>query len=200
MVDNLLVKIVTTKFVVTCCSKYIEDTVTKFKDRHVESTTTKVKYQDFLIFVSLVQTISKGCCSWLVDDTFYFKTSDFTSVFGCLTLSIVEVSRNSDNSFSYFFTKVFFSVAFQVLKNHSWDFLWCVFFAICWNFFRSSHFWFDRDDGIWVGYCLAFCRITNDDFTIFERHNRRSCAVSFWVCDDFWFSSFKNCNCWVCCT
>ena len=200
VVDDFLVKVITTEFVIPCSCQYIKDTITKFKDRYVECTTTKVEYQDFFFFISLIQTISKGCCCWFVDDTFYFKTSDFTSVFSCLTLRIVEVSWNCDNSFGYFFTKVIFSITFQVLKNHSWDFLWCVFFTVGRNLFRSTHLRFDRDHCIWVCNCLTFCSVTNDDFTVFEWHNRWSCTVSFWVCDDFWFSSFKNCYCWVCCT
>ena len=60
----------------------------------------------------LPTSLSRPCQSssgWFVDDTFYFQTCDTASIFGCLTLSIVKVGRNGDNSFSYRLTRVIFS-------------------------------------------------------------------------------------------
>ncbi len=45
-------------------------------------------------------------------------------------------------------------------------------------------------------YCLTFCSITNDDFSVWMIH-RWVLAVTFWdFAMIFTFSSFKNCNCW----
>lgn len=130
---------------------------------------------------------------------FYFKICNFISVFSCLMLCIVEVSWNSNNCFFYFFFKIVFSIIFKVLKNYCWNFLRSIFFIICRNFFRSFYFWFDRDNSIWICYCLMFCSIIYDNFIIFEWYYWRSCMIVFWVSNDFWFSFFKNCYCWVCC-
>ena len=70
-------------------------------DRYIECTTTKVIYHDLLLIL-IVKSISKCCCCRLIDDTFYIKSCNLTSIFCCLTLSIVEVSRYCDNSLCYF--------------------------------------------------------------------------------------------------
>lgn len=44
-----------------------------------------------------VQAISNGCSSGLIDDTQDIQSRDGSSVFGGLTLGVIEVSRNCDN-------------------------------------------------------------------------------------------------------
>lgn len=45
----------------------------------------------------LVQSISNSCSSRLIDDAQYIKARDGPSIFGGLTLGIVEVSWNCDD-------------------------------------------------------------------------------------------------------
>lgn len=50
-----------------------------------------------LVSYLFVQAISNGCSSGLVDDAQHIKSSDDSSVFGGLTLGVIEVSRNCYN-------------------------------------------------------------------------------------------------------
>src|SRR5690606_5614892 len=73
-----------------------------------------------------VHTVSQSSCGRLVDDTLHFQTGNLPSFFGSLTLSIVEVSRNCDYSFSYFLSQEILSSALHFLKNHCRNLLRCI--------------------------------------------------------------------------
>ena len=76
-------------------------------------------------------------------EEFYIKSCDLTCIFCSLTLSIVEVSRNCDNSFCYFLTKVSFCICFQFLKDHCRNLLWRIFLVVNIYFIICSHLSFD---------------------------------------------------------
>jgi hypothetical protein len=76
-----------------------------FDNRDIEGTTTQVVNRDSTVANFFIQTVGQCRSGWFVDDTFYFQTCDTASIFGCLTLSIVEVCRNGDNRFSYRFAR-----------------------------------------------------------------------------------------------
>src|SRR5690606_12308536 len=77
-----------------------------------------------------VLTVSESCSGRLVDDTFYIKTRDTAGVFRCLSLSIVEVSRNCNNGFLYRLTEVVFSGFLHLLEDLRGDLLWRILFAV----------------------------------------------------------------------
>ena len=97
-----------------------------------------------LIFLGL-EAVSESSGGWLVDDTFDFEASDFTSIFGSLALRIVEVSRNSNNSFGNFFAKESFGIGFDLGKHHSRNFFWGVFLAIHLDSYAITFF----NDFVW---------------------------------------------------
>jgi hypothetical protein len=70
----------------------------KKKKLTVKGTTTQIVDQDVLLLGFLVQTISDGRSGGFVDNTEHIQTCDGASVLGGLTLSIVEVGGNGDNS------------------------------------------------------------------------------------------------------
>ena len=74
--------------------------VAQLKNGNIERTAAKVEDQNLFILVGFVETVSKSRCRRLIDDTHNLETSDLACVLGCLTLSVVEVSRNSDNCLS----------------------------------------------------------------------------------------------------
>ena len=96
---------------ITVRRKNFNNAVTDLDDGNIECTAAEVIYHDLLLFL-VVKAISKGCRCRLVDDTLYIKTGDLTCILCCLTLGIVEVSRNCDNSFCYLLTEVAFSICF----------------------------------------------------------------------------------------
>ena len=88
---------------ITVSSFYFKNTVTYIKDRYVESTAAKVINHNGMV-VAFINTIRQRCSSRLVDDTENFQACDTAGIFSCLTLTVREVSRNSNNCLSYFFT------------------------------------------------------------------------------------------------
>ena len=117
IICNLLVEVISTKSVITSCRKYFDNAITDLDYGYIECTTTKVVYHNLLLFL-IIKTISKCCCCRLIDNTFYIKSCDLTCILGSLTLSIIEISRNSDNCLCNLFTEVSFCISFQLLKDH----------------------------------------------------------------------------------
>ena len=221
-VDDYLIEVVTTKVSITVCRKYFEYTTTKFKDRYIECTTTKVEHSNLHVFVSLVQTISKSSGCRFVHNTFYFQTGNLSGFFRSLTLRVREICRNSDYCFRYFLSKIIFSSFLHFLKNHSRNFLRSVqtsvdvntrsvviashyFIRNTSNFFLNlvpifTHETFDRENGTCrVSNSLTFCRVAHLTFaTIYESDNRRSSTFTFTVCNYYRFVTFKYSNTRVC--
>ena len=77
-----------------------EDTTLDVQKGDIESTATKIVDEDvpLLLGLSGTETVSNGGSGGLVDDTENVEASDGTSVLGSLTLVVVEVGRNSDDS------------------------------------------------------------------------------------------------------
>ncbi|MNN47525.1 NAD-specific glutamate dehydrogenase [compost metagenome] len=103
IIDDDLVKVVTTQTVVTASSFNFEETIAQFKNGYVECSAAKVIYEDRLI-LRFFHTICKSGSRWFVDDTQNFKSSNFTSIFSSLTLAVIEISWNSNNSLCYSLT------------------------------------------------------------------------------------------------
>ena len=79
MVDQPVVKVLTTQVSVTSCGLDLENALLDGQQRHIEGATTKVKDQNIALAdgcVLLIETVSDGCSSWLVDDTHALQASD----------------------------------------------------------------------------------------------------------------------------
>jgi hypothetical protein len=95
--DKVNIEVLTTKVGVTVGRLDLEDTVLDLKDGDIEGTTAKIVDGDNAVGL-LLKTIGEGSSSRLVDDTEDVETSNLTGILGRLTLSIVEVGRDSDDS------------------------------------------------------------------------------------------------------
>ncbi|ROW17094.1 hypothetical protein VPNG_01039 [Cytospora leucostoma] len=91
---------------------------------HIEGTTTQVEDEDVALALDLlVKTVSDGSGGRLVDDTEDVQASDETSVLGGLTLRVVEVGRNSDDSVVNGATEVCLSGLAHLGQDHGGDLL-----------------------------------------------------------------------------
>ena len=209
---------------ITVSRKDFEYTTTKFEDRDIKSTTTKVEYSNLHIFVSLVQTVCKSCSCRFVNNTFYFQTCNLSGFFSSLTLRVGEICRNGDNSFCNFLSQIIFSSLLHLLKNHCRDFLRSVqttvniytrsvvvtfhyFIRNTCNLFLYlvpvfTHKTFDREDRTCrVSNSLTFSRITYFTLAaIYKCNHRRSCTLTFTVCNYYRFVALKYGNTRVCCS
>mmetsp|Transcript_19946 Transcript_19946/g.28113 ORF Transcript_19946/g.28113 Transcript_19946/m.28113 type:complete len:145 (-) Transcript_19946:350-784(-) len=107
---------------VTVRRQHFEDTIVDCEERHIESTTTQIEYENSLLALCFVKTVRNGSRSWLVDDSHNVEASDGTSILGGLTLSIVEVGWDGHNGVSHFLAKVRLGDLLHLRENHSRDF------------------------------------------------------------------------------
>mmetsp|Transcript_11327 Transcript_11327/g.16686 ORF Transcript_11327/g.16686 Transcript_11327/m.16686 type:complete len:212 (+) Transcript_11327:1267-1902(+) len=100
-------------------SKNLKYTIVDGQKSNIESSTTKIENKNIGLSSSLVHTVSNGGSGRLIDNTLNLHTGDGTSILSCLTLGIVEVSRNSHNGVLDILSKEGLSSGLHLLKNHS---------------------------------------------------------------------------------
>jgi len=99
VVDETVVEVLTTKVSVTSSGLDLEDTLLNGQEGHIEGTTTKIEDEDVaLTLLLLVKTVGNGSGGGLVNDTEDVETGNETGVLGGLTLRVVEVGGDSDDS------------------------------------------------------------------------------------------------------
>ena len=93
---HLEIEVFTSESCVSVSGLNLEDTAGDFKDGDVKGAATEIVHSDDLS-ICLVHAEGKSRGSWLVDDTLDFKVCNLASVLCCLSLCVVEVSRDSDD-------------------------------------------------------------------------------------------------------
>uniref|UniRef100_A0A914N7Y7 Uncharacterized protein n=1 Tax=Meloidogyne incognita TaxID=6306 RepID=A0A914N7Y7_MELIC len=104
----------------------LKNTIFNSRNRHIKSSTAQVKNQDVALALAfLIQTISDGRSSWLVDDTQNIKSRNRSSILCGLALTVVEVSRHSDDSIFDRLTQKCLSrfLHFTICQDHCRNFL-----------------------------------------------------------------------------
>ena len=87
MVDESVVKVLTTQMRVTGGGLDLEDTLLDGQERDIEGSSSEVEDEDVLLTgVLLVETVGDGSGGGLVDDSENVETSDQTGVLGSLSL------------------------------------------------------------------------------------------------------------------
>lgn len=126
MVDETVVEVLTTQVSITGSRLDLEDTLLNGEQGNIESTTTKVEDEDIALALNLlIKTVGDGSSGRLVDDTQDVQASNETSVLGGLTLRVVEVGRDSDDSVVDGATQVSLSSLAHLGQHHGGDFLRC---------------------------------------------------------------------------
>jgi NAD-specific glutamate dehydrogenase len=123
VVDEAVVEIFSTEMAVTSDSLDLENTFYDSKEGHIASSSTKIKDEHVSFAdIFLVETVrdSSGC--GFIDDTEDVQARDGSSVFGGLSLRIIEIGGDSDDSVVDTFSKVRFGSYFHLEENHRRDF------------------------------------------------------------------------------
>mmetsp|Transcript_33377 Transcript_33377/g.45689 ORF Transcript_33377/g.45689 Transcript_33377/m.45689 type:complete len:468 (-) Transcript_33377:106-1509(-) len=123
VLHDSLIKIFASKMSITSSRKDFKDTRVNGQNRNIKSTTTKIVNHDVLFLVFLIKSISNRSSGRLVDDSKNVQTGNGTSVLGGLTLSIIEIGRDSDDSSRDLLSKIRLSDFFHLSQNHRRDFL-----------------------------------------------------------------------------
>lgn len=125
VVDETVVKVLTTQVSVTSSGLDLEDTLFDGKEGDIEGTATKIEDEDVAFTLGLlVKTISNGSSSGFVDDTEDVETGNQTGILGSLTLRVVEIGGDSDDSVVDGATEVGLSSLTHLGEDHGRDFLW----------------------------------------------------------------------------
>ena len=123
MLDDLVVKILTTKEGVTIGRLHLKYAITNLKDRHVKRTTTEVVDNNLAGFAP-VKTIGKRRCGRLVDDPQHFQPGNLAGILCGLPLRIIEIGRYSDNRLGHRFAKKRLCILFQLAQDKAGDLAW----------------------------------------------------------------------------
>jgi len=119
----------------------LEDTLLDSKKRDIECSSSEIEDENVLLTLSLlVETVSDSGGGRLVDDTENVESRDDTSILSGLTLRVVEVGGNSDDSVGDGGSEVSLSGFLHLEEDHGG------------NFFRGEllglSLVIDRDDGL----------------------------------------------------
>lgn len=124
VVDETVVEVLTTQVGVTSSGLDLEDTLLDGQEGDIEGTTTQVEDQDIALTLGLlVETVGDGGGSGLVDDTQDVQTGNETGVLGGLTLGVVEVGGDSDDSVGDGAAQVRLGGLTHLGQDHGGDFL-----------------------------------------------------------------------------
>lgn len=124
VVDQTVVEVFTTQVSVTSGRLDLEDTLLNGEERDIEGTTTKIEDQDVALTLDLlVKTVGNGGSGGLVDDSENVETGDETGILGSLTLRVVEVSGDGNNSVVDSLAEVRLSSLTHLGEDHGRDLL-----------------------------------------------------------------------------
>jgi hypothetical protein len=118
-IDEFGIEIDSTKMGVTVGSFYFKDTLRNGDEGDIKSTTSKIEDDAVLFFFRLfIKTISNCSSSWLINDSKNIETCDGCSILGSLSLRIIEICWDSDDSRFDILTKERISEFLQFYQNH----------------------------------------------------------------------------------
>jgi len=89
------------------------------KKRNIKSTTTKIENENISFFFALsIKTIGNGCSCWFIDNSENVDSRNSSSIFGGLSLGIIEIGWDSNDSRFDGLTQVGFSNFLHLYKDH----------------------------------------------------------------------------------
>lgn len=174
-----------------------------------------------------IETISNSSSSRLINNTENVETRDGTSIFSCLSLRVIEISRHSYDSWFNWLTKISLCNFLHFNKDHRRNLFSLEFFCFTFVFYNNHRFiissWFNferpelnvsLDCSIWkfttykslsiedgikrVSSSLIFSRITNKTLVFSESYVRWSGVETLIISDDFNFVVCPDTNTRVC--
>jgi hypothetical protein len=122
------VKILTTEVGISVGSLDLEHTVGDLQHGDIESTTTKIVDGDDTVI--LLETVGKGGSGGLVDHTVDGQTRNLTGILGCLSLLVVEVGWDGDNSVLDVLSEESLGGLLHLSENKTSDLRWRVALAL----------------------------------------------------------------------
>ncbi len=119
VIDESVVEILSSEMGVSGSGLDFEETVFDRQQGDIESTTSEIEDEnESLVLNILVQTVSNGSSGWLVDDSHDIESGNLTSVFGGLSLRVVEVSWDSNDCVLDFLSEIILGNFLHLGQDH----------------------------------------------------------------------------------
>lgn len=148
VVDDTVIEIFTTKMGITSGSQDLEDTIIDGQEGDIEGSSSEIVDDDLAFATLLIKTVRNSGGSWLVDNTKDVETGDGTGILGGLTLSVVEVGGDGDNSVGDGMAQIVLGGFLHLNQDHSGNFFRCevLKFALMFNANMWSAEFFDNSE------------------------------------------------------
>ena len=210
--------------VVAVCGENLDDAVCKIEQRDIERAAAQVEDKHLLVDILLVEAVGKSSCRRLVHDTLDIEACNLACILRCLTLCIIEVGRDRDDSLGDRLAEILLSVCLHLREDHCGNLLRRVVLSVDLDDSTSAgaalhgvrnglqlradlvvataHEALDREDGVLrVGDSLVLCCLADDAVSVrTEAHNGRRCTVALGVNDNGRLAALKNGHSRVGCT
>jgi len=180
VLDQFIVEVFAAEMGVTSGGFDFENTVLNCEKGNVKGSASQVENEHMLFALTfLIQTVSDGGCSRLVENTQDVEIGDDARILGGLTLGVVEVSRDCDDCVVDLLVEELFGSLSHLRQDHGAD-----FFGV-----ESLLFAFEIDDD--SGLVLAVClNLEGPHFHVFL-HDR---VLKFTADESF---GVEDCVFWV---
>mmetsp|Transcript_13431 Transcript_13431/g.20742 ORF Transcript_13431/g.20742 Transcript_13431/m.20742 type:complete len:362 (+) Transcript_13431:1066-2151(+) len=123
ILHDTLIEIFSSQVSVSGGGQHLEHTRVDGQDGNVKGSTSQIVNHNVLFLVFLIESVSDGGSSGLVDNSQHIQPGDGTSIFGGLTLSVVEVSRDGDDGGLDGLTNVRLGNILHLGEDHGGDLL-----------------------------------------------------------------------------
>ncbi|OPY21050.1 MAG: NAD-specific glutamate dehydrogenase [Methanomethylovorans sp. PtaU1.Bin093] len=181
--------------------KYLKYPSSKLQDGYIKGTASEVVDKDLVIFSFFIKTIGKGCRSRFIDDPHYFQTCNGTCVFSSLSLCIIEISGNCDDSLCDGLSQICLGIFLHFTQDHGRYFLRSIILSAEGYLIPGlPHVPFYGIDSI-ICICdhLPLGNLSHKFLTLLGKaYYRRCCPASFCIRDDGWLSTFDNSHTGIC--
>ena len=184
-VDDALIEVIAAQMGITVGGQNLGNAVAHLDDGHIEGAAAQIVDHDLLVFF-LIDAICQRSGSRLVDDTLDVQACNGACVLGSLTLAVVEVCRNGNDSLGNRLAQISLGVSLQLLQDHGADLLGSVLLAVQGHLVVGAHEALDGSNGVLrVGDGLTLCHLTHQTVAgLGEAHHRRGGACTLRVCDN----------------
>src|SRR6266540_2844146 len=130
MFDDGVVNVRSARLCISAGCEDLKDSSPEFHQCNVVCSASEAEDHDLHLLVSLVETVGETGSSRFVDYSVYLEACDFSGIFGCLALVVVEVGGNCDNGFLHWSSEKGLGVPFDLLEDERGYLLGSVLFPV----------------------------------------------------------------------
>ena len=117
-----------------------ENTLFNSKKWNIKSTTTKIEDKNiFLLFWLSIKTVSNSGGCWFIDNSENIDTRNGSCILCSLSLWVIEIGWNCDDSIFDIFSEICFGNFFHFLEDHGWNLFRLEF--LCLSFVLNDNHW-----------------------------------------------------------